>query len=45
MDFKGFSRLESTKGSDDQKMKAMFIAFNEAWMKYWESYVRLQDRL
>ena len=27
------------------KMKEIFAAFNEAWMKYWDSYARLQNEL
>lgn len=26
-------------------MDRIFAAFNESWMKYWESYVELQDQL
>jgi len=37
--------LESTAGADEMKMKEIFAAFNEAWMKYWDSYARLQNEL
>ncbi len=36
-----FHALDST----DPDLKPIFHAFNEAWMKYWESYVNLQDQL
>lgn len=26
-------------------MREIFAAYNEAWMRYWESYVNLQDEL
>ena len=29
----------------DAKLMEIFIAFNESWVKYWESYVRLQEQL
>jgi hypothetical protein len=37
--------LESTEGAGDAKLVKIFASFNEAWMKYWESYVELQDQL
>ena len=37
--------MEPTKGDRDAKLVEIFAAFNEAWMKYWESYVRLQEEL
>ncbi len=27
------------------KLEEILAAFNESWVKYWESYVRLQDQL
>ena len=27
------------------RLREIFDAYNEAWMKYWESYVKLQDEL
>ncbi len=35
----------SRKDDRGVRMTEIFIAFNEAWMKYWESYVQLQDEL
>ena len=29
----------------DAKLAEIFAAFNEAWMRYWESYMKLQDQL
>jgi chromosome segregation ATPase len=29
----------------DAKLGEILDAFNESWVKYWESYVRLQERL
>jgi hypothetical protein len=29
----------------DEKLVKIFESFNEAWMKYWEAYVALQDQL
>ena len=29
----------------DAKLMEIFTAFNESWVKYWESYVRLQEQL
>lgn len=37
--------MEPSEGVRDTKLREIFAAFNEAWMKYWESYVRLQGRL
>lgn len=37
--------MEPTEGGRDTKLAEIFAAFNEAWMKYWESYVRLQQEL
>ncbi len=37
--------MESNKRARDAKLKQIFVSFNESWMKYWESYVRLQDQL
>jgi cation transport regulator ChaB len=36
---------ESTENQRAKKLQEIFAAFNEAWMKYWESYTRLQDQL
>jgi hypothetical protein len=37
--------MTSTSSSHDEKLKEILAAFNEAWMKYWEAYVGLQDQL
>ncbi len=37
--------LKSTEGDRDARLKAIFASFNEAWMKYWNSYGRLQEQL
>ncbi len=35
----------STEGARDERLREIFVAFNEAWVKYWESYTKLQDQL
>jgi hypothetical protein len=37
--------LESAGGPHDAKLKEILATFNEAWVSYWESYVRLQEQL
>lgn len=37
--------MESTDNARDARLKEIFVSFNESLMKYWESYVRLQDQL
>jgi hypothetical protein len=37
--------LEQEGGHSKAKLREIFEAYNEAWMKYWESYVKLQDEL
>jgi hypothetical protein len=37
--------LESREKASDARLREIFAAYNEAWMKYWESYIRLQDQL
>jgi hypothetical protein len=34
-----------TKEVRDDKLAEIFVAFNDAWMRYWESYRKLQDQL
>ncbi len=34
-----------TKEVRDARLAEIFAAFNDAWMKYWESYTKLQDQL
>lgn len=36
---------ESSESKSPQKLQEIFVAFNEAWTKYWESYTKLQDQL
>ncbi|QQG48385.1 MAG: hypothetical protein HY247_06480 [archaeon] len=37
--------MDPTKEARDAKLKEIFAAFNVAWVKYWDSYVKLQDEL
>jgi hypothetical protein len=37
--------LESHEKSQNTTMREIFASFNEAWMKYWDSYIKLQDQL
>lgn len=37
--------MERTGGDDRARMEALFESFNKAWLKYWESYVTLQNKL
>jgi len=37
--------LESADNARDARFKEIFVSFNESLMKYWESYVSLQDQL
>ncbi|MGD1054682.1 MAG: hypothetical protein ABR867_01180 [Nitrososphaerales archaeon] len=37
--------LESNERGRDARLKEIFVSFNDAWLRYWESYVRLQDQL
>ena len=37
--------MESHEKAHDAAMREIFAAYNEAWMKYWDSYTRLQDQL
>ncbi len=37
--------MESTNNARDARLREIFVSFNESLMKYWESYVRLQDQL
>ena len=34
-----------TEGARDKRQAEIFAAFNEAWLKYWGSYTKLQDQL
>ena len=37
--------MESRESPQDGTLKEIFASFNKAWMKYWESYIKLQDQL
>lgn len=37
--------MEPNQGVRYRKLKEIFADFSASWMKYWESYVRLQERL
>ena len=37
--------MESHERAHDARLREIFVAYNEAWMKYWESYIKLQDQL
>jgi chromosome segregation ATPase len=37
--------LESRDKAQDARLREILAAFNEAWIKYWDSYIRLQDQL
>jgi len=37
--------LESHDKAHEARLREIFAAFNEAWLKYWDSYIKLQDQL
>ena len=37
--------MESHEKGHDARLREILSAYNEAWMKYWESYIRIQDQL
>jgi len=37
--------LESHEKGHEARLSEILAAYNEAWMKYWESYIKLQDQL
>ena len=37
--------MDSTGSASDARLREIFVSFNESLMKYWESYVMLQDQL
>ena len=45
----GFLRFpaywESHEKARDAKLREILAAYNEAWRKYWEWYIKLQDQL
>ena len=39
------STLDRTEGPEKARFEELFDAFSRAWLKYWESYVALQNQL
>jgi chromosome segregation ATPase len=37
--------LESHDKARDSKLREILTAYNAAWMKYWDTYIKLQDQL
>jgi chromosome segregation ATPase len=37
--------LESDEKAQGERLREILAAYNEAWMKYWKSYIRLQEQL
>ena len=37
--------MESREKVQEAKLREILAAYNEAWMKYWDSYIKLQDQL
>jgi hypothetical protein len=37
--------LESYEKGHEARLTEILAKYNEAWMKYWESYIKLQDQL
>jgi predicted nucleic acid-binding Zn-ribbon protein len=37
--------LESGEKGHEARLKEILTAYNEAWTKYWDSYIKLQDQL
>jgi hypothetical protein len=37
--------LESREKGQEARLREILAAYNEAWMKYWDSYIKLQDQL
>jgi hypothetical protein len=37
--------LESHEKDHEARLREILSAYNEAWMKYWKSYIRIQDQL
>ena len=37
--------MESHEKAHDARLREIFVAYNEAWLKYWDSYIKLQDQL
>lgn len=43
--FRVITELQPNEGKHDARLKEIFVSFNEAWVKYWGSYAKLQDQL
>ncbi len=39
------TELESNEKGREARLREILASFNKAWVKYWESYVTLQDQL
>ena len=37
--------MESHDKAHEARLQEILAAFNEAWLKYWDSYIKLQDQL
>jgi hypothetical protein len=37
--------LESHDRAQEKRLGEILAVYNEAWMKYWEAYIKLQDQL
>jgi hypothetical protein len=37
--------MESHDKAHDARIKEILAAFNDAWIRYWDSYIKLQDQL
>lgn len=37
--------MMESQNAQEAKLREIFTAFNEAWMKYWDAYIKLQDQL
>ena len=37
--------METSDRAKQARLEEIFDSFNKAWMKYWESYIALQDQL
>jgi len=37
--------LELHDKANEARLREILAAFNEAWLKYWDSYIKLQDQL
>jgi chromosome segregation ATPase len=37
--------LESREKGQEARLREILATYNEAWMKYWDSYIKLQDQL